>query len=55
VIRRNGMETSAGGDGAPGRGKGRDNTSWAGTNLITLKNEENPRGRFSCYKWTVKI
>jgi hypothetical protein len=38
-----------------GEGKGGDNVSWADTNLTRLKNEENPRGQFSCYKWTMKI
>jgi hypothetical protein len=23
--------------------------------LLSQKNEENPRGRFSCFKWTVEI
>jgi hypothetical protein len=46
---------SDGGEAAPGRGKGVDDTSWADANLIRLKNEENSRSRFSRYKWTVKI
>jgi hypothetical protein len=43
------------GEAAPGMGKGGDDTSWTNTNLTGLKNEENPRDRFSCYKWTVKF
>jgi hypothetical protein len=46
---------SDGGDAAPEREKGGDNTSWANANLIEPKNEENPHGRFSWYKWTMKI
>jgi hypothetical protein len=46
---------STGGDAAPRREKGEDDSSWADTNLTGLKNEENIRGRFSWYKWMVKI
>jgi hypothetical protein len=46
---------SARGEGAPGRGKGGDDTYCADTNLTRPKNEENSCGRFNCYKWTVKI
>jgi hypothetical protein len=55
VTRRGGMATSVRGEVAPGRGKGGDDASWANTNLTRLKNEENPCGRFSRYKWTGKI
>jgi hypothetical protein len=43
------------GDAAPGRGKREDDVSWVDTNLTQPKNKENSRGRFSCYKLTVKI
>jgi hypothetical protein len=46
--------TSAGGDVPPGKGKGGDDV-WANQNLTGPKNKENSHGRFSCYKWTVKI
>jgi hypothetical protein len=55
VIWHGGMATSAGGEPAPERGKGEDNTSWTDVNLIGPKNEENPHDQFSCYKWMVKI
>jgi hypothetical protein len=47
--------TSARGEVAPRRGKGGDYTSCADINLTGLKNEENQHGRFSYYKWMVKI
>jgi hypothetical protein len=47
--------TSARGEAAPRRSKGGDNGRWDDTNLTRPKNKENTRGRFSCYKWTVKI
>jgi hypothetical protein len=37
------------------RGKGGDIASWADTNLTGSRNEKNSRGRFSRYKWMVKI
>jgi hypothetical protein len=46
---------SAGGGVAPERGKGGDDASWDDTILTGPKNKENPRGRFSWYKWTVNI
>jgi hypothetical protein len=55
VIWHGGMATSAGGEAAPERGKGEDNTSWTDVNLIGPKNKENPHDQFSCYKWMVKI
>jgi hypothetical protein len=55
TIRRDGMATSVGGEVASGRGKGGDDTSSANVNLPVPKNEEDTRGRFSCYKWMVKI
>jgi hypothetical protein len=50
-----GVVTFAGGEAASGRGKGGDNIGWADVNLTGPKNEENSRGRFNCYNWTVKI
>jgi hypothetical protein len=47
--------TSAGGEATSGKGKGGDDVSWANANLTGPNNEENARGRFNCYKWTVKI
>jgi hypothetical protein len=55
VIRHDGLATLAGGEAAPGRVKGGDDTSWADANLTGPKNKENPRGKFRCHKWTVKI
>jgi hypothetical protein len=55
VTQRGGVMMSAGGEVAPVKGKRGDDASWADTNLTGPKNEENPCGRFSCYKWTVKI
>jgi hypothetical protein len=34
---------------------GEDDASWADTNLTGPKNKENTCGRFSLYKWTMKI
>jgi hypothetical protein len=50
VTRCDGVTTSAGGKTTPGREKERDNASWADTNLIGSKYEENSRDRFSWYK-----
>jgi hypothetical protein len=47
--------TSVRGEAAPKRGKGGNDTSWAGVNFTGPKNNENSHGRFSWYKWTVKI
>jgi hypothetical protein len=59
IGRKHGMAqreaTLAGGETAPQRGKGGDDASWADVNLTGPKNKENPHGRFSYYKWTVKI
>jgi hypothetical protein len=52
---QHGVATSVGGEVAPGRGKRGYDASWANVDLIGPKNEESPRDRFSCYKWTVKI
>jgi hypothetical protein len=41
--------------GASEREKRGDNASWVNANLTRLKNEENSCGRFSLYKWMVKI
>jgi hypothetical protein len=38
------MTTLAKGNALLGRGKGKDNTSWANANLIVPKNEEKLRG-----------
>jgi hypothetical protein len=50
-----GMATSAEGKATPGREKRGNDASWDDTNFTGPKNEENPYGRFSCYKLTVKI
>jgi hypothetical protein len=50
VTRHDGVTTSAGGEATLGRGKGGGDDSWADANLTRPKNEENSRGRFSCYK-----
>jgi hypothetical protein len=50
-----GMAMSVEREAALGRGKRGDDASWADTNLTEPKNEENQRGRFSYYKWMVKI
>jgi hypothetical protein len=55
VTWRGSMVTMFVGEAAPGRGKRGDDASWADVNLTDLKNEENLRGRFNCYKWMVKI
>jgi hypothetical protein len=55
VTQRDGVMASARGEAALGRGKGVDGTCWADANVTGPKNEENSHGRFSCYKWTVKI
>jgi hypothetical protein len=44
-----------GGETSPVRGKGGDDASWVVANLTWLKNEGNLRGRFTWYKWMVKI
>jgi hypothetical protein len=54
VIWRDNVTTLTGGEAVPGRGKGRDDASWANVNLTEPKNKENPQGRFSWYKWMVK-
>jgi hypothetical protein len=50
MIWRGGVATSVVGEAAPGRGKRE-----ADVNLTRPRNEKKSRGRFSCYKWTVKI
>jgi hypothetical protein len=55
VTRRGGVTMSTGGEAAPGRKKGGDDVNWANVNLTGPKNEENSHGRFSWYKWMVKI
>jgi hypothetical protein len=55
MTRYGSVMTTVGGEVAPRRKKGGDDDSWADANLTGSKNEENPRGRFSWYKWTVKI
>jgi hypothetical protein len=49
------VATLVGGEAIPERGKGGENASWAEANLTGVKNKENSRGWFSCYKWTMKI
>jgi hypothetical protein len=44
VTRCGGMATSAGGEVAPGRGKGGDGANWADVNFTGPKNKENPHG-----------
>jgi hypothetical protein len=55
VTQLGGVATSTEGGAAPGRGKEGDDASWTDANLTRPKHEENPRGRFNCYKWMVKI
>jgi hypothetical protein len=55
VTRNDGVVTSARGEVTSGRENGVDDVIWAGANLTGPKNKENPHGRFSCYKWTIKI
>jgi hypothetical protein len=55
VTRRRAVVTLGRGEVAPRREKGEDDVSWDDTNLTVQKNKENLRGRFSFYKWTVKI
>jgi hypothetical protein len=43
MTQRGGVVTSAGGEAAPGRGKGGDDAIWADVNLIGPKNKKNPR------------
>jgi hypothetical protein len=50
-----GVVTSAREEARWERGKGGYDASWAAMNLSGSKNEENPRGQFSCYGLTVKI
>jgi hypothetical protein len=55
VTQCSGVTTSVGVEAAPRKGKGGNDTNWGDANLAESKNEENPRDRFSWYKWTVKI
>jgi hypothetical protein len=55
MTQRDDMTTSVEGEAGPGRGKGVDDISWVSTNFTGPKNEENPYGSFSYYKWTMKI
>jgi hypothetical protein len=41
--------------GGTGMRKGGDDANWTDMDLTGLKIEENPRDRFRCYKWMVKI
>jgi hypothetical protein len=50
VTRHGGVTMSAGGEAASGRGNGRHDASWTDVSLTGSKNEENPHGRFNCYK-----
>jgi hypothetical protein len=50
-----GMVTLVGGEMTPRRRKRGDNASWDDVNFTGPKNKENPRGRFSYYKWTMNI
>jgi hypothetical protein len=49
-MTRGSVVISVGREATLGREKGGDDTSWADVNLIGLKNEKNPHGRFSRYK-----
>jgi hypothetical protein len=55
VIRRGGVTTSVGGEVALRRRKEGDDANWTNTNFTGPKNKENPRDRFSYYKWMMKI
>jgi hypothetical protein len=55
VTRRGGVTMSAREEAALRREKGVDDIDWADANLTGQKNGENPRGRFSWYKYMVKI
>jgi hypothetical protein len=55
VTWRNSVATSAGVEATPERKKEGDDTSWDDANLTGPKSKENSRGRFSCYKWMMKI
>jgi hypothetical protein len=55
VTRHDGVATSTREEATLRMGKGGDDASCVDANLIESKNEENARGRFTCYKWTVKI
>jgi hypothetical protein len=55
MTRCSDVTASARREAALGKRKGGDDTSWADTNLIRPKNNENPRSRFSCFKWMMKI
>jgi hypothetical protein len=50
MTRRDGVTTSTEGEVALKRGKEGDDTNWPDANLTGSKNEENPYGRFNCYK-----
>jgi hypothetical protein len=49
------MTTSVEGDVTSGMEKGGYDVSWTDVNLTGSKNEENPRGQLSYFKWMVKI
>jgi hypothetical protein len=53
--RRADVVTSVGGEATPRWGKGGHEANWTDTNLTGPKNKKNQYGRFSCYKWIVKI
>jgi hypothetical protein len=53
VTRRSSVVMLAKGGVASGKGKGPHNASWADMNLTRIKNEENSRSQFNCYKWMV--
>jgi hypothetical protein len=46
MTRCDDLTTSAGGEAAPGRGKGGDKASWVDANLIESKNKENSCGEY---------
>jgi hypothetical protein len=55
VTRCGDVMMSARGEPALERGKGGDDVNCADTNFTGPKNDKNSNGRFSCFKWTVKI
>jgi hypothetical protein len=55
MTQRSSVTMPTGGEATPRRGKGGDDANWTDTDLTKPENKENPPGRFSWYKWTLKI
>jgi hypothetical protein len=55
VTQCDGVTMSIGGEAVPMRGKERDDAGWVHMDFTGLKNKENARDRFNCYKWMLKI